>query len=714
MGYPITWPLIWAAATDAASSGIALSTVLNVVWCVFLVLIGVNMLIIVHEFGHFIVARMCGVRCDKFYIWFDIYGWKLFKFKWGDTEYGLGVLPLGGYVKMLGQEDSPGAIKAEIERAKQASEVQSAECKAQSENNNDNSEQIAQLEQSLYAKDSYLAKSIPQRMAIIVAGVMMNVIFAFICGVGAYTFGLKEESPIIGNTAPGSNAWAAGLQPGDRVLSVDGRPVRKFSDIRTSIIRTSKPESDFVIERPGTAEPIELKIAPTKTSKALMATIGIVNDRTLTLADPVVYPWIDKTDETKKLKPGDTLVAVNGEQVNSFAELQNLQTKWRNEPLAYSFRRQGSNEPVSITLPPMNMMNIMNMKTLSSGIAFEAGKVVKTQSQAAVFGFEEGDVLVSLDGETIDALRLPMQIYDKSQTGGGTVTFVVKRHDEKKILEVDIPADGTDSHLMPSEIAQYACSDILGIVYQMTNITDFGELDKITLHGETPDFLKDIPFGKKVENGFEISNSDSIPNFTLFIYGWLFPRLKADSEVMLTFKSQNPKEVIFFEIPFTVQQDQQWTVTDRGLLFEAATFNDKAESFGQALAMGADATVQNTLLVYYTVEQLLRNFNGTGRVSPKGLGGPILIVQAAYSFANSGIGKYLFFLCMLSANLAVLNILPIPVLDGGHIVFLTYEAIFRKPPNETVQVILSYMGLLLLLALMVWVFALDLGFIKRF
>ena len=77
------------------------TNVISVAWRVLLVLLGVNMLVIVHEFGHFIVARMCGVRCDKFYIWFDAYGLKLFSFKWGDTEYGLGWVPLGGYVKML-------------------------------------------------------------------------------------------------------------------------------------------------------------------------------------------------------------------------------------------------------------------------------------------------------------------------------------------------------------------------------------------------------------------------------------------------------------------------------------------------------------------------------------------------------------------------------------------------------------------------------------
>ena len=85
---------------------------------VLIVLLGVNMLVIVHEWGHFIVARMCGVRCDKFYIWFDAYGFKFFSFKRGNTEYGLGWLPLGGYVKMYGQEDNPGGIQAEIDKAK--------------------------------------------------------------------------------------------------------------------------------------------------------------------------------------------------------------------------------------------------------------------------------------------------------------------------------------------------------------------------------------------------------------------------------------------------------------------------------------------------------------------------------------------------------------------------------------------------------------------
>ena len=83
-----------------------------------LVALGLGMVIFVHELGHFVVAKACGVKCEKFYLGFDIFGLKLARFRWGETEYGIGVLPLGGYVKMLGQEDNPTKAAEEFERAK--------------------------------------------------------------------------------------------------------------------------------------------------------------------------------------------------------------------------------------------------------------------------------------------------------------------------------------------------------------------------------------------------------------------------------------------------------------------------------------------------------------------------------------------------------------------------------------------------------------------
>ena len=80
------------------------------------VAVGLGLVIFVHELGHFAVAKLCGVKCEKFYLGFDIGGWKLLKFRRGETEYGIGILPLGGYVKMLGQEDNPARLREEIDR----------------------------------------------------------------------------------------------------------------------------------------------------------------------------------------------------------------------------------------------------------------------------------------------------------------------------------------------------------------------------------------------------------------------------------------------------------------------------------------------------------------------------------------------------------------------------------------------------------------------
>ena len=103
----------------------------------------------------------------------------------------------------------------------------------------------------------------------------------------------------------------------------------------------------------------------------------------------------------------------------------------------------------------------------------------------------------------------------------------------------------------------------------------------------------------------------------------------------------------------------------------------KAESLGEACAMGGQETLESLTIVFRSVEKL-----STNQVSPRGLAGPVWIVKLALQNADQGTAALLLFLTMLSANLAVINFLPIPVLDGGHMVFLLYEGIRGKPANE--------------------------------
>jgi len=155
-------------------------------------------------------------------------------------------------------------------------------------------------------------------------------------------------------------------------------------------------------------------------------------------------------------------------------------------------------------------------------------------------------------------------------------------------------------------------------------------------------------------------------------------------------------------------EDRSAFVVDRGLLFEPVYRLVRAGSFWGALRQGGRKALDDLSLVYRFLQKLTSN-----QISPRLLGGPIEIARQAGKSAEEGFSRLLLFLTMLSANLAVVNFLPVPVLDGGHIVFLLYEWIRGKPPSEGVVAVLSYLGLALILTLMLFVFGLDLGLIPR-
>jgi regulator of sigma E protease len=160
------------------------------------------------------------------------------------------------------------------------------------------------------------------------------------------------------------------------------------------------------------------------------------------------------------------------------------------------------------------------------------------------------------------------------------------------------------------------------------------------------------------------------------------------------------------EVEVSPIQSTEWNAAERGLVFTAASEVHRVSRLTEAFALGWRETKEGIGQVVFVLKKLV-----TGQFSPKNLGGPFTILYAAGSEASEGFPRLLLFLTMLSANLAVLNFLPIPVLDGGHAVFLLYEGIFRKPPNDRVAFGLTITGLCLILGLMLFVLGMD---IKRF
>jgi len=148
-------------------------------------------------------------------------------------------------------------------------------------------------------------------------------------------------------------------------------------------------------------------------------------------------------------------------------------------------------------------------------------------------------------------------------------------------------------------------------------------------------------------------------------------------------------------------------VADRGFLFEPIERVRRATSFAEQLSYGWDETSDAMTMVFKFLRKL-------GTQIPIGaLGGPVTIAKAAGLSAYQGLSALLVFLTMLSANLAVLNFLPIPLLDGGHMVFLAYEGVRGRPANERFVVALHTIGFVFIVSLMLYVLALDLELIDR-
>jgi regulator of sigma E protease len=675
------------------------------------VAVGLGLVIFVHELGHFAVAKACGVKCEKFYLGFDIFGLKLAKFRWGETEYGIGALPLGGYVKMLGQEDNPAKVREEMERAR----LHKAEAAKSGDDKEVAASQAveAEAQAALFDPRSYLAKSVPKRMAIISAGVVMNVIFAVVFAAAAYMHGVNEVPCVVGSLVPGFAAWRAGLQPGDTIVQIGDLKNPRFKDLQRRVTLGDNLEDGVlfkVVRKPlgqsSGGEPRDFVLIPDR-DRTLAPMIGISGPSTTTLDNPPVAKTFVGEKTAAQFQPGDKVLKIDDTTVETGADVDRLLAS-HHGPIRLTILRKENEQPDAPTKEVTVELPARPMKTL--GLVMEIGPIQSVQagSPAAEAGLKAGDVLQKVDGEAVaDPLFLPERL---RRLAGKSVSLTVLRDGKpvevrltpREPLEVESVGRAGDVQTAPA----------IGIAYSVS--------------GHIQDVLADGPAAKAgISKGKRVTQVEITPPKKARKWYQLFP--SSDSETievsdekpnwpyisaLLQVLDPGTKATLTLDdgqsVTLEPQDAHDWFNPERGLHFEPAYTMKKADSLAQAVKFGATEAVESVTQVYRFLGKI-----GT-QVSPKAAGGPIIIAEQAFHSANRGISDLLIFLTMLSANLAVINFLPIPLLDGGHMVFLIYEGIRGKPASERIVLAFHYAGFLFILSLMAFVFMLDLGIISRF
>ena len=289
-----------------------------------------SLLVLIHEFGHFITARMFGMRVDKFYLFFNPW-FSLYKRKIGNTEYGIGWVPLGGYVgiydnrepliekeeKLKGELDKK---KAELKSAKRKGES-IEELEAEVERLKGEIEAVNEEFRTLPpSKDELRGKPAWQRLIVMVAGVVMNVILAIAIYSGMlYTWGENyyHNDDMVNGYIFNTEAEALGFRDGDRIVTIDNEPIGNINDVTTRLLIVDH-DIDVVVLRGGEEVGFTLPMTELIALRDREGYLGFFGEY---IPFEIKSVELDSAKEAG-LMAGDKVVAINEEAVSDYYSAQ--------------------------------------------------------------------------------------------------------------------------------------------------------------------------------------------------------------------------------------------------------------------------------------------------------------------------------------------------------------------------------------------------------
>lgn len=677
-----------------------------------LVVIGFGLIIFVHELGHFVAARWAGIRVLAFALGFGPAAFSYRKglgfrkgsseeeyLKWlamsragrqegaaaadavSPTEYRLNVLPFGGYVKMLGQEDlNPEAVSA--------------------------------------ASDSY-QNCVPwKRMVVISAGVVMNIITAALIFMLVFKVGLKTEPAIVGFVNENSAAAEAvatnakdlgiatpGLQPGDEIIEIDGKTPRQFADVvvAAAMSRRGTP-LEVVVQRPGIDKPVRFAIKPETSDGQRLLELGVgpANSSTLrSSSDPAVVREFERRLAELGLvgvPAGSTLESIDGRGNVRFAsELDRAAAGGK--PFTLTFKTP-TGERRTATLQPRaafendtvkfgdREMTQRHLLGLSGVIRVEAAT-----DEAKKQGLQDGDVFVRLG--PVEFPSIAAGVREIRAAAGRTIESTVRRTVDGRAQDVKLTLQvsraGTIGFGVDDTMSE---STLLGAPLAARAVVNDSTEPDAPKTKSVPTAASATP----IAPGSTIIAVDGTPvrNFTE-----VREAIRAGvgrGEKAARFTVQPPTGESETSVDFALAPSDVRALGELGWVspvgvgaFEQEKILLKASGPLDAIAVGLGETKRVMLMTYMTFVRLFE-----GSVKVEHLKGPVGIAHTGTIIADRGMVWLLFFMALISVNLAVVNFLPLPIVDGGQFLFILYEQIFKRPVPVGFQNAATLAGLVLI------------------
>ncbi len=274
-----------------------------------------GVLVFVHELGHFLAAKRVGIRVLKFQLGFNP---TIVSFRRGDTEYGIGALPLGGFVKMAGE----------------------------------NPEDVTRDEHGEIVKrpDEFLSKTKWERFQVLIMGPVMNILLAFVVTAAVLYQGIEkpayeDDPPVVGYVVPDSPAAEADIRVGDKIVSVAGRDVPTWEQFQINIGTHPNREVEVALLRKGFE--LKRKVTPTVAAQSRFefGDIGVWPD---------VHPYVPRVNpgepaDRAGIKPGDVIVAVDGKRITFRPDLMTAIASHPNKLITITVMRNGARRDIQVT-----------------------------------------------------------------------------------------------------------------------------------------------------------------------------------------------------------------------------------------------------------------------------------------------------------------------------------------------------------------------------